>query len=152
MSQLECLLPFQGGSETAGWHRIGEVERWVASLSGQCQSQDARLGDLTASLRKLQLRVDQMDGGREALSSLVRQAVSQRLTEMSADGLSGPQVPRQALGGLRASGGRRRGGSAGRGGARRGRRCSLRTGRTRCVTFLGSRPRRSGPRGLASSV
>lgn len=82
----------EGGDETVGWRRMGEVERWMASLSGQCQSHDERLIDLAASLQKLQLRVDQMDDGREGVSSLVRQAVSQRLKEMSADGLLGPKA------------------------------------------------------------
>lgn len=82
----------EGGDETVGWRRMGEVERWMASLSGQCQSHDERLRDLAASLQKLQLRVDQMDDGREGVSSLVRQAVSQRLKEMSADGLLGPKA------------------------------------------------------------
>ncbi|XP_015974590.2 SUN domain-containing protein 1 isoform X5 [Rousettus aegyptiacus] len=84
--------PLEGGDETVGWRRMGEVERWMASLSGQCQSHDERLRDLAASLQKLQLRVDQMDDGREGVSSLVRQAVSQRLKEMSADGLLGPKA------------------------------------------------------------
>lgn len=84
--------PFQGGGETVGWHRLGEVERWMTSLSGQCQSHDARLRDLTTSLEKLQVRVAQMDDGSEGLSSLVRHAVSQHLKEMSADGLLGPKV------------------------------------------------------------
>lgn len=61
-------------------------------MSGQCQSHDARLRDLTASLEKLQVRVAQMDDGSEGLSSLVRHAVSQHLKEMSADGLLGPKV------------------------------------------------------------
>lgn len=96
---------------------MGEVERWMASLSGQCQSHDERLRDLTASLQKLQLRVDQMDDGREGVSSLVRQAVSQRLKEMSADGLLGPKVIPTSPWGLCAFAGRSRGGSAVRSGA-----------------------------------
>lgn len=108
---------FQGGDETVGWRRMGEVERWMASLSGQCQSHDERLRDLAASLQKLQLRVDQMDDGREGVSSLVRQAVSQRLKEMSADGLLGPKVIPTSPWGLCAFAGRSRGGSAVRSGA-----------------------------------
>lgn len=84
--------PLEAGDGTIGWRRMGEVERWMTSLSGQCQSHDERLRDLTASLQKLQMRVDQMDGGREGVSSLVSHVVSQRLKEMSADGLLGPKA------------------------------------------------------------
>ncbi|XP_015447971.1 SUN domain-containing protein 1 isoform X3 [Pteropus alecto] len=84
--------PLEAGDGTVGWRRMGEVERWMTSLSGQCQSHDERLRDLTASLQKLQMRVDQMDGGREGVSSLVSHVVSQRLKEMSADGLLGPKA------------------------------------------------------------
>lgn len=89
---LNVSFLFQAGDGTIGWRRMGEVERWMTSLSGQCQSHDERLRDLTASLQKLQMRVDQMDGGREGVSSLVSHVVSQRLKEMSADGLLGPKV------------------------------------------------------------
>ncbi|XP_039735124.1 SUN domain-containing protein 1 isoform X7 [Pteropus medius] len=84
--------PLEAGDGTIGWRRMGEVERWMTSLSGQCQSHDERLRDLTASLQKLQMRVDQIDGGREGVSSLVSHVVSQRLKEMSADGLLGPKA------------------------------------------------------------
>ncbi|KAF4015992.1 hypothetical protein G4228_007393 [Cervus hanglu yarkandensis] len=53
------------GDEAFHWRRMSEVERQVATLSGQCQSHDEKLGQLAALLRKLQARVDQADGSSE---------------------------------------------------------------------------------------
>ncbi|XP_043771434.1 SUN domain-containing protein 1 isoform X16 [Cervus elaphus] len=57
--------PLQVGDEAFHWRRMSEVERQVATLSGQCQSHDEKLGQLAALLRKLQARVDQADGSSE---------------------------------------------------------------------------------------
>ncbi|OWK11467.1 hypothetical protein Celaphus_00007381, partial [Cervus elaphus hippelaphus] len=64
--------PLQVGDEAFHWRRMSEVERQVATLSGQCQSHDEKLGQLAALLRKLQARVDQADGSSEGGSPPVR--------------------------------------------------------------------------------
>lgn len=51
---------------------MSEVERQVATLSGQCHSHDEKLGQLAALLQKLQARVDQADGSSEGGSPPVR--------------------------------------------------------------------------------
>lgn len=68
------------------------MERQVTSLSGQCQSRDEKLRELTASLQKLQVRVDQMDAGGAGVSSLVTSVVGQHLKDLAAGGLLGSQV------------------------------------------------------------
>ncbi|XP_043310786.1 SUN domain-containing protein 1 isoform X13 [Cervus canadensis] len=57
--------PLQVGDEAFHWRRMSEVERQVATLSGQCHSHDEKLGQLAALLQKLQARVDQADGSSE---------------------------------------------------------------------------------------
>uniref|UniRef100_A0AC11DD98 Sad1 and UNC84 domain containing 1 n=1 Tax=Ovis aries TaxID=9940 RepID=A0AC11DD98_SHEEP len=57
--------PLQVGDEAFHWHRMSEVERQVATLSGRCRRHDEELGQLVALLQKLQARVDLADGSRE---------------------------------------------------------------------------------------
>ncbi|XP_073647888.1 SUN domain-containing protein 1 isoform X8 [Tursiops truncatus] len=59
--------PLQVGDEVFHWHRMSEVERQVAALSGQCHSHDKKLGELSTLLQKLQARVDQADGSNEGV-------------------------------------------------------------------------------------
>nr|XP_042124438.1 SUN domain-containing protein 1 isoform X17 [Peromyscus maniculatus bairdii] len=54
----------------------------VASLSVQCHNHEGRLAELTILLQKLQMRVDQVDDGREGLSLWVKDVVGQHLQEM----------------------------------------------------------------------
>ncbi|EPY74435.1 hypothetical protein CB1_000092014 [Camelus ferus] len=81
--------PLEVGDEAFHWHRVNEAERQTASVSGQCHSHDQKLRELTASLQKLQARVDQMDVSAEGLLSLVQSVVGRRLEEA---GLSGSKV------------------------------------------------------------
>ncbi|XP_059934346.1 SUN domain-containing protein 1 isoform X3 [Mesoplodon densirostris] len=60
--------PLQVGDEVFHWHRMSEVERQVAALSGQCHSHDEKLGELSTLLQKLQARVDRADGSNEGVS------------------------------------------------------------------------------------
>ncbi|XP_070219258.1 SUN domain-containing protein 1 isoform X2 [Bos mutus] len=57
--------PLQVGNEAFHWHRMSEVERQVATLSGQCHRHDEKLGQLVALLQKLQARVDRADSSSE---------------------------------------------------------------------------------------
>lgn len=89
----ENVFPLsQGVAEASPWHWMREVERQVASLSGQCQGRDERLRELTASLQQLQARVDHLDDGGAGVSSLVRSVVAQHLKDLGASGLLGSQV------------------------------------------------------------
>ncbi|XP_043415438.1 SUN domain-containing protein 1 isoform X12 [Prionailurus bengalensis] len=54
--------PPEGGGEAFPRRPMSEVERQVALLSGQCHGHDEKLRELAAVLRRLQARVDQMDG------------------------------------------------------------------------------------------
>ncbi|XP_036913867.1 SUN domain-containing protein 1 isoform X2 [Sturnira hondurensis] len=82
----------EGVAEASPWHWMREVERQVASLSGQCQSRDGKLSELTASLQQLQVRVDQLDDGGAGVSSLVRSMVRQHLKDLGAGRLLGSQT------------------------------------------------------------
>ncbi|XP_065747952.1 SUN domain-containing protein 1 [Phocoena phocoena] len=64
--------PLQVGDEVFHWHRMSEVERQVAALSGQCHSHDKKLGELSTLLQKLQARVDRADGSNEGMWPPVR--------------------------------------------------------------------------------
>uniref|UniRef100_A0A8B9YYD5 Sad1 and UNC84 domain containing 1 n=1 Tax=Bos mutus grunniens TaxID=30521 RepID=A0A8B9YYD5_BOSMU len=64
--------PLQVGNEAFHWHRMSEVERQVATLSGQCHRHDEKLGQLVALLQKLQARVDRADSSSEGGSPPVR--------------------------------------------------------------------------------
>ncbi|XP_053782775.1 SUN domain-containing protein 1 [Desmodus rotundus] len=86
------LPPPKGAAEAPAWHWVREVERQVASLSGQCQSRDEKLRELTASLQQLQVRVDQLDDGGAGVSSLVRSVLGQHLKDLGAGGLLGSQT------------------------------------------------------------
>ncbi|XP_045435713.1 SUN domain-containing protein 1 isoform X13 [Pipistrellus kuhlii] len=78
--------PPEGAAEASPWRWMSEVERQVTSLSGQCQSRDEKLRELTASLQKLQVRVDQMDDGGAGVSSLVTSVVGQHLKDLADSG------------------------------------------------------------------
>lgn len=84
--------PPEGAAQAPPWPWVREVERQVASLSGQCQSRDQRLRELTASLQQLQARVDRLDDGGAGVSSLVRTVVGQHLKDLGAGGLLGSQT------------------------------------------------------------
>ncbi|XP_072799594.1 SUN domain-containing protein 1 isoform X7 [Vicugna pacos] len=81
--------PLEVGDEAFHWHRVNEAERQTASVSGQCHSHDQKLQELTASLQKLQARVDQMDDSAEGLLSMIQSTVGRRLEEA---GLSGSEM------------------------------------------------------------
>ncbi|GAB1290385.1 SUN domain-containing protein 1 [Apodemus speciosus] len=66
------------------WPQESDMGQKVASLSAQCHSHDERLAELTVLLQKLQIRVDQVDGGREGLSLWVKDMIGQHLQEMGA--------------------------------------------------------------------
>lgn len=90
---LRCrwnVLLFQGGDEALRWRGMSEVYRQVASLSGQCRGHDEKLGELAASLQKLQARVDQMDGA--GMSSWAPDVAGPHVKDGSADGRLGSQV------------------------------------------------------------
>ncbi|XP_062947494.1 SUN domain-containing protein 1 isoform X5 [Cynocephalus volans] len=84
--------PLQGDGEAFQWHRMNDVDQQVTSLSKQCHHHGEKLRELTILLQKLQARVDQMDNGGAALSSLVRDAMGQHLQEMTATGLLGSKT------------------------------------------------------------
>ncbi|XP_061065096.1 SUN domain-containing protein 1 isoform X1 [Eubalaena glacialis] len=64
--------PLQVGDEVFHWHRMSDVERQVAALSGRCHSHDRKLGELSTLLQKLQARVDRAHGRNEGVSPPVR--------------------------------------------------------------------------------
>ncbi|EDL19169.1 SUN domain-containing protein 1 isoform 2 [Mus musculus] len=64
------------------WPQESDMGQKVASLSAQCHNHDERLAELTVLLQKLQIRVDQVDDGREGLSLWVKNVVGQHLQEM----------------------------------------------------------------------
>ncbi|XP_028611963.1 SUN domain-containing protein 1 isoform X5 [Grammomys surdaster] len=66
------------------WPQESDMGQKVASLSAQCHSHDERLAELTVLLQKLQIRVDQVDDGREGLFLWVKDMVGQHLQEMGA--------------------------------------------------------------------
>ncbi|KAK7806486.1 hypothetical protein U0070_017478 [Myodes glareolus] len=68
--------------EASQWPQESDMEQKVASLSVQCHNHDERLAELTVLLQKLQMRVDQVDDGREGLSLWVKDVVGQHLQEM----------------------------------------------------------------------
>uniref|UniRef100_A0A8D2DQC1 Sad1 and UNC84 domain containing 1 n=1 Tax=Sciurus vulgaris TaxID=55149 RepID=A0A8D2DQC1_SCIVU len=73
--------PMQADHRASQWHQESDVGQQVASLSAQCQNHDQKFRELTVLLQKLQVRVDQMDDGREGLSSWVKDTVEQHLQE-----------------------------------------------------------------------
>lgn len=87
-------LTLQVGGEASHWHRMSEVERQVATLSGRCQRHDEKLGQLVALLQKLQARVDLADGSRDGGSPPVRSVGGWRLKGAGAGGLPGSTVTR----------------------------------------------------------
>ncbi|KAM5213578.1 SUN domain-containing protein 1 isoform 12-T25 [Hipposideros larvatus] len=83
--------PLQSGDEAIRWREMSEVQRQVASLSGQCWSHDEKLRELAASLQKLQAQVDQMDGDRGGMSPLATDVGGPHLKDVNADGPLGSQ-------------------------------------------------------------
>eukprot|EP00069_Balaena_mysticetus_P014919 bmy_08936T0 len=84
--------PLQVGDEVFHWHRMSDVERQVAALSGQCRSHDRKLGELSTLLQKLQARVDRADGSNEGVSPPVRSVVRAASKGAGTGGLSGSQT------------------------------------------------------------
>ncbi|XP_005080055.1 SUN domain-containing protein 1 isoform X10 [Mesocricetus auratus] len=74
--------PLKVDYEASQWPQENDVGQKVASLSAQCHNHDERLAELTVLLQKLQMRVDQVDDGREGLSLWVKDVVGQHLQEM----------------------------------------------------------------------
>ncbi|XP_075830953.1 SUN domain-containing protein 1 isoform X3 [Microtus pennsylvanicus] len=74
--------PLKVGYEASQWPQESDMGQKVASLSVQCHNHDERLAELTVLLQKLQMRVDQVDDGREGLSLWVKDVVGQHLQEM----------------------------------------------------------------------
>lgn len=64
------------------WPQESDMGQKIASLSAQCHNHDERLAELTVLLQKLQIRVDQVDDGREGLSLWVKDMVGQHLQEI----------------------------------------------------------------------
>uniref|UniRef100_A0A671EY17 Sad1 and UNC84 domain containing 1 n=2 Tax=Rhinolophus ferrumequinum TaxID=59479 RepID=A0A671EY17_RHIFE len=81
--------PLQDGDEALHWRGMSEVQRQVASLSGQCRSHDEKLRELAALLQKLQARVDQMDS--DGVSSWAADMAGLHLKDRNANGLLGSQ-------------------------------------------------------------
>ncbi|XP_066198174.1 SUN domain-containing protein 1 isoform X1 [Saccopteryx leptura] len=78
--------PPEGAAEASSWRWVSEVERQMTFLSGQCQSRDEKLRELSALLQTLQVRVDQLDEGRAGMSSLIKSVVGQHLKDIGAGG------------------------------------------------------------------
>ncbi|XP_038200881.1 SUN domain-containing protein 1 isoform X3 [Arvicola amphibius] len=74
--------PLKVDYEASQWPQESDMGQKVASLSVQCHNHDKRLAELTVLLQKLQMRVDQVDDGREGLSLWVKDVVGQHLQEM----------------------------------------------------------------------
>ncbi|XP_048641337.1 SUN domain-containing protein 1 isoform X9 [Marmota marmota marmota] len=79
--------PLQADDRASQWHQESDMGHQVASLTAQCHNHDQKLKELTVLLQKLQVRVNQMDDGREGLSSWVKDTVRQHLREMGLAGL-----------------------------------------------------------------
>ncbi|XP_046276943.1 SUN domain-containing protein 1 isoform X9 [Marmota monax] len=79
--------PLQADDRASQWHQESDMGHQVASLTAQCHNHDQKLKELTVLLQKLQVRVNQMDDGREGLSSWVKDTVRQHLQEMGLAGL-----------------------------------------------------------------
>ncbi|XP_066129669.1 SUN domain-containing protein 1 isoform X3 [Saccopteryx bilineata] len=78
--------PPEGAAEASSWRWVSEVERQMTFLSGQCQSRDEKLRELSALLQTLQVRVDQLDEGRAGMASLIKSVVGQHLKDIGAGG------------------------------------------------------------------
>nr|XP_040132614.1 SUN domain-containing protein 1 isoform X8 [Ictidomys tridecemlineatus] len=79
--------PLQADDRASQWHQESDMGHQVASLTAQCHNHDQKLKELTVLLQKLQVRVNQMDDGREGLSSWVKDTVRLHLREMGLAGL-----------------------------------------------------------------
>lgn len=74
--------PLQVDPKVSQWPQESDMGQKIASLSAQCHNHDERLAELTVLLQKLQIRVDQVDDGREGLSLWVKDVVGQHLQEI----------------------------------------------------------------------
>ncbi|XP_023603967.1 SUN domain-containing protein 1 isoform X3 [Myotis lucifugus] len=92
------LLPVFNWTHTLRTQRVDDPKDMFTpetshlSQPPECQSRDEKLRELTASLQKLQVRVDQMDDGGAGVSSLVTSVVGQHLKDLGASGLLGSQA------------------------------------------------------------
>lgn len=64
------------------WPQESDMGQKIASLSAQCHNHDERLAEMTVLLQKLQMRVDQVDDGREGLALWVKDMIGQHLQEL----------------------------------------------------------------------
>ncbi|XP_021496375.1 SUN domain-containing protein 1 isoform X4 [Meriones unguiculatus] len=64
------------------WPQESDMGQKIASLSAQCHNHDKRLAEMTVLLQKLQMRVDQVDDGREGLALWVKDMIGQHLQEL----------------------------------------------------------------------
>lgn len=103
---LECpfgfdfslLVSSQVDYEASPRPQESDVGQKVASLSAQCHNHEGRLAELTILLQKLQMRVDQVDNGREGMSLWVKDVVGQHLQEMGTTEPLGAKVkPRNSF-------------------------------------------------------
>uniref|UniRef100_A0A8C6QVQ5 Sad1 and UNC84 domain containing 1 n=1 Tax=Nannospalax galili TaxID=1026970 RepID=A0A8C6QVQ5_NANGA len=78
--------PLQINYGASQWLQESGMGQQVASLSAQCHNHGEKLQELTILLQKLQIRVDQVDDGREGLSLWVKDVVGQHLQDMGATG------------------------------------------------------------------
>ncbi|XP_076779556.1 SUN domain-containing protein 1 isoform X2 [Arvicanthis niloticus] len=83
-SPLPPSPPLKVDHKASQWPQESDMGQKVASLSAQCHSHDERLAELTVLLQKLQIRVDQVDDGKEGLFLSVKDMVGQHLQEMGA--------------------------------------------------------------------
>ncbi|XP_021110277.1 SUN domain-containing protein 1 isoform X10 [Heterocephalus glaber] len=82
----------QVDGQASWWLWENDMRQQVASFSTQCHNHEEKLRELTVLLQKLQLRVDQMDEGREGLLLWMKDVVGQHLQEMSAAGFRGTKT------------------------------------------------------------
>ncbi|XP_033620718.1 SUN domain-containing protein 1 isoform X9 [Fukomys damarensis] len=82
----------QDDAQASWWLRENGMRQQVASFSAQCHNHEEKLRELMVLLQKLQVRVDQMDEGREGLSLWMKDVVAQHLQEMNAAGLLGTKI------------------------------------------------------------
>lgn len=81
-SPLSPSPPLKVDPMASQWPQESDMGQKIASLSAQCHNHDERLAELTVLLQKLQIRVDQVDDGREGLSLWVKDMVGQHLQEI----------------------------------------------------------------------
>ncbi|XP_036027435.1 SUN domain-containing protein 1 isoform X6 [Onychomys torridus] len=84
--------PLKVDYEASQWPQESDMGQKVASLSAQCHSHNERLAELTVLLQKLQMRVEQVEDGREGLSLWVKDVVGQHLQETGTTGPLGAKT------------------------------------------------------------